>query len=128
MVNFLHAKLFAATFLLAFCLSACVSQPIVDLKGVDNQKHQQDLQECQQYADQVDAASSGVGGTLIGAGLGAAMGAMVGAILGDPATGAGIGLTVGGFSGGQAGVSNGQDRKTNVVNSCLMQRGYKVLG
>ncbi|QLH40736.1 MAG: hypothetical protein HWD60_19825 [Defluviicoccus sp.] len=40
------------------CVGACSSDPIIDTKGVDNAKYQQDLAECKQYADQVDVASN----------------------------------------------------------------------
>jgi hypothetical protein len=35
--------------ILALCTAACSSGPIVDMKGVDQERYEQDLAECRQY-------------------------------------------------------------------------------
>lgn len=105
----------------------CASDPIVDMKGVDGTKYQQDLAECRQYADQVDVASGAGTGALLGAGAGAAVGAVVGAITGAPGTGAAIGAAGGGTSGLFGGGASGYSKKERVVRNCLRGRGYSVL-
>jgi hypothetical protein len=112
---------------LALCAAACSSNPIVDMKGVDQERYQQDLAECRQYADQVDTARSAGGGALLGAAGGAAVGAVVGAITGSPGTGAAVGAGGGGTSGLFAGGASGEKKKQRVVRNCLKGRGYSVL-
>ncbi|HJR21720.1 MAG TPA: lipoprotein, partial [Dongiaceae bacterium] len=54
-------------------LAGCAQsyQPVVDTKGHDSARYQQDLFECRQYAEQVSpagkAAVSGLGGAAAGA-------------------------------------------------------------
>jgi len=97
------------------------------MKGVDQERYQQDLGECRQYADQVDVARSAGGGALLGAAGGAAVGAVVGAITGRPGTGAAVGGGAGGTSGLFAGGVRGENKKERVVRNCLRGRGYSVL-
>jgi Glycine-zipper domain len=130
--------------ILALCAAACSSDPIVDMKGVDEERYEQDLAECRQYADQVDVARSAGGGALLGAAGGAAVGAVVGAITGRPGTGAavgavvgaitgrpGTGAAVGGGAGGTSGLfaggASGANKKERIVRNCLRGRGYSVL-
>ena len=67
-------------------LAGCAQtyQPVVDTKGQDSARYQQDLYECRQYAEQVSpagkAAVSGLGGAAAGAALGAITGALVGGV------------------------------------------------
>jgi hypothetical protein len=112
---------------LALCAAGCSSDPIVDMKGVDEERYQQDLAECRQFADQVDVARSAGGGALLGAAGGAAVGAVVGAITGRPGTGAAVGGGAGGTSGLFAGGVRGENKKERVVRNCLRGRGYSVL-
>ncbi len=109
------------------CVGACSSDPIIDTKGVDNAKYQQDLAECKQYADQVDVASNAGTGALVGGAAGAAVGAVVGAITGAPGTGAAIGAAGGGTSGLFGGGAKGYSKQQQVVRNCLRGRGYSVL-
>ena len=113
--------------ILALCTAACSSGPIVDMKGVDQERYEHDLAECRQYADQVDVARSAGGGALLGAAGGAAVGAVVGAITGSPGTGAAVGGGAGGTSGLFAGGASGANKKERVVRNCLRGRGYSVL-
>ena len=107
---------------LAICLlAACSSQPIVDRKGVDPVAYQRDLNECEQYAQQVSVAQKA--GT--GAAAGAVVGAAIGAILGGVGTGEGAG--VGAVQGAAGGTAKGVREKRQVVRNCLRHRGYAVL-
>lgn len=114
----------------AIILSACVGdyQPVVDMKGVNHSKYQQDLAECRNYADQVDIGGNTATNALVGAGAGAASGAILGAITGSPGTGAAIGAAVGGIGGAGGTAARDDVRQKNIINKCLKGRGYKVLG
>jgi hypothetical protein len=114
------------TIVLTVALLACACaapKPLVDTKGVDQAKYQQDLEECQAYAK-----SSWGAGT--GAAVGAAGGAAVGEVLGRT-TGnmrnrghlAGGGAAVGALSG----ASKGAQHQRTIVQRCLAGRGYNVL-
>jgi outer membrane lipoprotein SlyB len=108
-------------------LAACSSDPIVDMKGVDEAKYESDLDECRAYADQVSVGRSAAGGGLFGGAAGAAVGAAVGAVTGRPGTGAAIGAAGGGTSGLIGGGASGSNKKDKVVRNCLRGRGYSVL-
>lgn len=125
--KYVGLSVLTAMLALAGCATANYT-PVVDTKGIDMMKYQQDLKECRALADQVDAVESGATDTLIGAGIGAAAGAALGAISGAPATGAATGAVIGGFGGGGAGTVNSLERQKNIMNNCLTGRGYKVLG
>ena len=119
-----------AVLAMAGMLSACADtyQPVIDPKGVDMGNYQNDLLECRQLAQQVDASGNTATDAGIGALGGAALGAVVGAIGGNAGAGAAIG-GVTGLAGGAAsgGISNTQRQKM-IINRCLIGRGYKVLG
>ena len=119
-------SLFAVLGTLAAC--ATTYQPIIDTKGLDIQKYNQDLAECRVLADQVDVVEDGATDALIGAGFGAAAGAALGALTGNAGMGAATGAAVGGFGGGGAGALTSSQRKQKVLNNCLTSRGYKILG
>lgn len=110
--------------LVILLLSACASdQVIIDMKGVNEQQYQQDLQECEVYTRQVDAGKSIAkrGAT------DAVVGAAIGAIVGDSssaAKGAGVGAVLGSTKGKR----DADKKKEQVVHNCLRGRGYKVLG
>jgi hypothetical protein len=115
----------------ALALTGCAQsyQPVVDTKGVDSARYQQDLYDCRQYAEQVSPAGNAAIGGLGGAAGGAALGAITGAIL--PGVSAGNGAALGAATGGAVGVAGGaykgvNDQKT-IINNCLRGRGYSVL-
>lgn len=94
-------------------------EPIVDLKGIDPEIFQRDLEECRVYADKVSAGEAMVKG----AAAGAAVGAATGAISGDAGPGAGYGGIYGAANSGLA-----AEREKHVVFArCLEGRGYRVL-
>ena len=111
-------------FLIALILSSCAGanyRPIVDNKGVDLNKYEADLKECQAYAQQAMGAGEGAAiGGAAGAGLGAILGAIAGA---SKMRSAGIG----GVTGVVAGGAHGEKGQHEVINRCLIGRGYKVL-
>lgn len=113
--------------LLVLLSSGCAShhrpgEPIVDLQGADPVQYEQDLGDCRQFAKQVNV------GTRTGAGAvaGAVLGGAIGAVIGDSGT-ASKGAGVGAIHGGARGTFSGYRERSQVVKSCLRQRGYRVL-
>tara|TARA_R110000823_G_scaffold119998_11_gene244425 strand:- start:11268 stop:11627 length:360 start_codon:yes stop_codon:yes gene_type:complete len=106
--------------LLAGCTTT--NEIIIDEKGVDMSRYQQDLAECQQYAEGVKAGEKGARGAASGALIGGAVGAIFGG-----ADGAARGAGAGAVTGGASGVSEGERDKVSVVKRCLRGRGYSVL-
>ena len=98
-------------------------RPIVDNKGVDLNRYEVDLQECQAYATQTAGAGES-------AAAGAAAGALFGAVLAAAAgrnysrsSSAGVGAVSGAASAG----ASGENNQRNIIRRCLAGRGYKVL-
>jgi hypothetical protein len=112
-------------------LAGCAQtyQPVVDTKGHDSARYQQDLFECRQYAEQVSpagkAAVSGLGGAAAGAALGAITGALVGGV--SAGSGAAVGAATGGAVGVGAGAYSGVQEQERIINNCMRGRGYNVL-
>lgn len=98
-------------------------RPIVDNKGVDLNRYESDLRECQAYATQTAGAGES-------AAAGAAAGAILGAVL---AAAAGRGYSrsstagVGAVSGAVGAGVEGERNQRNIINRCLAGRGYRVL-
>ncbi len=118
---------------LAFGVAACAQgggmakpTPIIDTQGVDAAQYQQDLAECQQFADQKSVGEDTAKGTIGGALL-AAMGAAIGAATGDPGQGAAIGAAAGGIGGGAGAAGKAMQDKKQIVSRCMQGRGYNVL-
>lgn len=112
--------LLLGTLTLLLC-GACGNRPIVDMKGVDRAKYEQDLAECRTYADEVQVAQKAAGG----AAAGAAVGAVLGAIWSD--SGVGESAASGAVLGGAGGTADGVSERDRVVKNCLRNRGYPVL-
>lgn len=109
--------------LLAAILGACASdRVIVDTKGADMSRYQQDRAECEAYADQVSTGTH----VAKGAGFGAAVAAAIGAIFGNRHTVA-RSAGAGGVVGGAQGAMRGEGEKSQVLRNCLSGRGYRVL-
>jgi len=119
--------------LLALCctlVAACattdqINAPVVDTKGwttATRAQYQADLDECSQYADEVQtgqkAGAGAVGGAVVGGAVGAIFGGSTGAT-----KGAGSGAVVGGAQG----VGQGVRERSQVIKNCLRGRGYVVL-
>lgn len=128
----MHSKIMVLG--LAIGITACAQgggmappTPIIDTQGVDSAQYQQDLTECQQYAQQVSVGEDAAKGTVVGGLLGAAMGAAVGAATGNPGRGAAIGAAAGGIGGGAGAAGKGFQEKKQIVSRCMQGRGYNVL-
>ena len=100
--------------MLTALLSGCAAhpEPIIDPQGVNMVAYEQDLAQCESYADVIHVEE----GVAKGAGLGAVVG-------GNVAEGAGYGALAGGT---RSGIKN-VDEKNSVVKRCLRYRGYRVL-
>ena len=116
--------IFSGAALLVGCASTGTGstfRPIVDNKGVDLNRYEADLQECQAYAkNTANAGKSGAGGAAVGAALGLAL-ALIGG--NKKLASAGTGAVIGGAAGAAAGETNQRD----IIRTCLRGRGYKVL-
>lgn len=110
-----------------FLLSACAETytPVVDMKGVDGQKYQQDLYECRQYASQIDIVGSVSADSALAAAGGVATNESLGKLSNNPGTSASLGTDQNGFSHSN-GAQNGP-RQITIINNCLMGRGYRIL-
>ncbi len=98
-------------------------RPIVDNKGVDLNRYEADLQECQAYATQTaGAGTSAAAGAAAGAILGAALAAAAGSRYDRNST-----ARVGAVSGAVGAGAEGEKNQRNIINRCLAGRGYKVL-
>mgnify|MGYP001813217908 FL=1 len=95
---------------------------IIDKKGVDMARYEQDLAECRSYSTDVKTGEKGVRGAASGAVVGGAIGAIT-----DGSDGAAKGAGVGAVTGGARGLSQGEQREVRVVKRCLAGRGYRVL-
>ena len=119
-------RILTATLLIAAvaCISGCAAHPdpIIDMKGVDQELFVQDWNECKAYSHEVSVAK----GAAKGAGLGAAIGAVAGAIGGDSADVA-EGAAYGGLYGGTGSGLEADREKQLVFKRCMAGRGYRVL-
>ena len=105
-------------------LTGCMNQDIiVDKKGIDERQFQQDLVECQVYAEEVN---TGAAAARRGA-LGAVVGGAIGAVVGNGRTAEKL-AGAGAISGTVRGATHAEHRKEHILNNCLRGRGYKVLG
>ena len=107
--------------LVALALAGCAAHPdpIVDTKGVDQEKLARDWAECEAYTEQI-AVSQGVAK---GSAAGAVVGAAAGAIHGDVGEAAATGALYGGTRSGLMADREQQE----VFKRCLRGRGYRVL-
>lgn len=97
-------------------------------QNYQTRNYQQDLAECQAYANQVspvqDAAVGALGGAALGAGLGALTGAAFkGVSVGE---GAAVGAVGGGVLGLAGGAYTGHQNQQNVLANCMRGRGYSA--
>lgn len=118
LVSFVSVSLFGCA-----ATSGSNYRPIVDNKGVDLNRYESDLRECQSYATQTaGAADSAVAGALAGALLGAALAGAAGKNYSKSST-----ARVGAVSGAVGAGAEGERNQRNIINRCLAGRGYKVL-
>lgn len=104
--------------------AACTTtdEVIIDRKGVNMARYEQDLAECRTYSTEVKTGEKAARGAVSGAVVGGLIGAAVGNSR-DVERGAGAGAV----TGGAKGVSQGQREEVQVVKRCLRGRGYRVL-
>jgi len=114
------------TLSLILCFGALVSgcaahpEPIIDMKGVDQEQFVDDWNECEAYTNEIHIAE----GVAKGAATGAAVGALFGAIAGYNKTEhAAWGAVHGGTSSGL----DAQFERQEVFKRCMAGRGYRVL-
>ena len=102
-------------------LAGCAAhpEPIVDTKGVNEERLADDWRECESFAQQVRIES----GVARGATVGAVIGAAAGAIGGNAGPGAGYGAI---YGGSRSGLDADRERQM-VFKRCLRGRGYRVL-
>ena len=105
------------------CAGANV-RPLVDMKGVNEAAYENDLKDCQNYAQQ----QSGMGETAAkGAGAGAVVGGLLGLVTGGNGSGIAQAAGAGAVIGAAGGAFSGNQAQEAVVKRCLSGRGYKVL-
>ncbi len=93
--------------------------PIVDMRGVDEETFARDWAECESYSKEIDIGQ----GVARGSAAGAVVGGIAGAIDGEVEEGAGYGALYGGTRSGLD-----ADREQQMVfKRCLTGRGYRVL-
>jgi hypothetical protein len=97
------------------------SEIIIDEKGVDMRRYEEDLAECTSYSEQVAVGEKAAKGAASGAVIGGVTGAV--GHHGDAGEGAAVGAVVGGTKG----LDHGERDKVRVVKNCLHGRGYRVL-
>ena len=115
-------KVLAALALVSLLLTGCVNNKmIVDQRGIDAEKYQQDLADCELYAEEISIAER----TATGAAAGAVIGGVMGALLGNSSSAEKIG-GVGAVSGGTRGAGSAAQEKRMIIRNCLKGRGYRV--
>lgn len=98
-------------------------RPIVDNKGVDLNRYESDLRECQNYATQTaSAGESAAAGAVAGALLGAVLAGAAGSRYSKSST-----ARVGAVSGAVGAGVEGEKNQRTIINRCLAGRGYRVL-
>jgi len=113
---------FLSLVLLLTAACTTTNEIIIDEKGVDMSRYQENLAECKTYADQVQVGKKGAKGAATGAVIGGAIGS-----IGGGHRDAGEGAAVGAIGGGVKGLDEGEKDKVRVVKNCLRGRGYRVL-
>jgi hypothetical protein len=107
--------------IVALVVTACTAhpEPIVDTKGVNQERLARDWAECEAYTEQIAVGQ----GVAKGSAAGAVVGAAAGAVHGNVGDGAATGALYGGTRSGLM-----ADReKQQVFKRCLRGRGYRVL-
>ncbi len=108
---------------LLWALGACTTtrEIIIDEKGVNMSRYDDDLAECELYAEQVAVGEKAARGAASGAAVGGAVGAV------SSHRSAGEGAAIGAITGVAMGTNDGQRDQVRVVKNCLLGRGYRVL-
>jgi hypothetical protein len=106
---------------LALAVVGCAAHPdpIVDTKGVDQERLARDWAECEAYTEQIAVGQGVAKGSAAGAVVGAAAGAIHGNV--------GDGAATGALYGGTRSALMADRDKQQVFKRCLRGRGYRVL-
>lgn len=109
------------TALVVASVAGCAAHrdPIVDMRGVDEEIFARDWAECESYSKEVNIAQ----GVARGSAAGAVIGSIAGAIDGEVDEGAGFGALYGGT---QSGLDADREQQM-VFKRCMTGRGYRVL-
>lgn len=120
--------------LAAASLASCSGRghrPLVDFAaspGKSPATYEQDLAECQRYAEAVSpgrgAGRGAAGGAVLG---GVASGLFGGIVGGDVGRSAAAGAAVGGLGGAAGGAGAAARTQEEIINNCMRGRGYSVL-
>jgi uncharacterized protein YcfJ len=106
-------------------LSACAPvpyRPVVDT-GTPRGNYEDDLADCQRFAEQRPVADNAAGGAVAGA----IFGALIGAAFGLHGSNLGQVAAAGAVSGGARGAGNAAAAQQTIVANCMAHRGYAVL-
>jgi outer membrane lipoprotein SlyB len=116
----------AAFALLSSSAFAQTYQPYYQQTGANT--YNQDLAECQAYANQVSPVQDAAVGAIGGAAGGAALGALSGALFKGVSVGEGaaVGAAAGGVLGLAGGAYTGTQNQKQVLNNCMRGRGYST--
>ena len=118
-MNSMLKSILAALVVASMAGCAAHREPIVDMRGVNEETFARDWAECESYSREVDIAQ----GVARGGAAGAVIGSIAGAIDGEVEEGAGYGALYGGTRSGLD-----ADREQQMVfKRCLTGRGYRVL-
>ena len=118
-MNSMLKSILTALVLASVAGCAAHRDPIVDMRGVNEETFARDWAECESYSREVDIAQ----GVARGGAAGAVIGSIAGAIDGEVEEGAGYGALYGGTRSGLD-----ADREQQMVfKRCLTGRGYRVL-
>jgi outer membrane lipoprotein SlyB len=124
-----------AAFVLGCSARSPVLYPDAHARQVGEAQQQRDIAECRALAERVVGGSTdaraGAQSTVAGSAIGGASGAAGGAIYGDAGRGAAAGAAggaVAGFLGWLFHPRQPDPAYVGVVNQCLADRGYRVVG
>lgn len=98
-------------------------RPIIDTRGVDFNRFENDLRDCQQYASQTMGAAEGAAaGAVAGAALGAVLAAAAGSRYSRTQT-----ARIGAVGGAVGAAGEAENNQRSIIRRCLAGRGYSVL-
>lgn len=98
-------------------------RPLVDTQGVDMNRYENDLRDCQGFAQQTaDAGQAAAAGAVAGAVLGALLAGAAGRDYSKGRT-----ARVGALTGAVGAGAEAETGQRNVIRRCMAGRGYRVL-
>jgi len=110
------------TLILLIFITGCASMPPVDPYLTNMAHYERDFEYCKTLSEEHANVDHSAG---IGAGIGAGFGATIALLLGlDVGTWAALGAATGGARGAASGITSKQD----IINDCLKEKGYQLLG